>query len=138
MSHERDPFATRPIFLGLAALAVLLVLGWAIPTWLEVRLVEERERTLPPVNPLAEQYGRTVPPAPRLQVNPDRDIEMLRAAERARLESYGWVDRPGGIAHIPIERAMALFSSRRSPNGEPDAKENAPRTNAPRAPEGAT
>jgi hypothetical protein len=31
-----------------------------------------------------------------------------RAARLERLGSYGWVDRGGGVAHIPIERAMEL------------------------------
>jgi hypothetical protein len=32
----------------------------------------------------------------------------LRAAQRAELESYGWVDRDAGIAQIPIDRAIDL------------------------------
>jgi hypothetical protein len=31
-----------------------------------------------------------------------------RRVEEARLHAYGWVDRGRGIAHIPIERAMAI------------------------------
>ncbi|MDG2307206.1 MAG: hypothetical protein P8R42_21660 [Candidatus Binatia bacterium] len=110
MSHERDAIAARPIYIGLGALLLLVVLGWAIPTWLEVRLVDERTAKLPPANPLTEVYGRKVPPAPRLQVNPDRDIAALRAAERERLDHYGWLDRATGRAHIPIERAMELLA----------------------------
>jgi hypothetical protein len=29
-----------------------------------------------------------------------------RARQRQRLESFGWVDKEKGIAHIPIDRAM--------------------------------
>jgi len=115
MSHERDVLSPRPVFLGLGALVVLLILGWAIPTWLEVQMVERRAEALPPANPLSAAYGRTVPPAPRLQVNPDRDIETLRAAEHEQLTSYGWVDRRAGVAHIPIMRAMELLADGRSP-----------------------
>lgn len=46
------------------------------------------------------------PPAPRLQSNPQADLRALRAAEDARLSSYGWVDRNKGVVHIPIEEAM--------------------------------
>lgn len=37
----------------------------------------------------------------------------LREQEEAReqLEGWGWVDEPGGIVRIPIERAMELISS---------------------------
>ena len=114
MKHERDPFVSRPIFLGLGALLALLVLGWAVPTWMQVEMEERRSAELPAANPLTRIYGRVLPPAPRLQVNPDRDIEQLRAAEAERLSTYGWVDRGEGIAHIPVERAMALLAGSES------------------------
>ena len=34
---------------------------------------------------------------------------VWREAARRRLESYGWVDRQKGIAHVPIERAMDMI-----------------------------
>jgi len=37
-----------------------------------------------------------------------RDGEDLRDAQRRELESWGWVDRDAGVAHIPIDRAMDL------------------------------
>jgi hypothetical protein len=43
-----------------------------------------------------------------------------RRAEEARLEVYGWVDRRQGIAHIPIEEAMALIVSENRPDGGPE------------------
>ncbi len=112
MKHERDVFAARPIFLGLAALALTVLLGWAIPTWLQAGLVARRQESLPAANPLSAAFGRKVPPSPRLQVNPDRDIAAYRAAQAARLNGYGWVDRRDGIVHIPIERAMAIVADR--------------------------
>jgi hypothetical protein len=30
----------------------------------------------------------------------------LKAEQKRRLESYGWVDRNRGVVHLPIERAM--------------------------------
>ncbi len=48
------------------------------------------------------------PPAPRLQTAPRIDLGETEAHVRAQLNSYGWVDRAQGIAHIPIDRAMAL------------------------------
>lgn len=36
-----------------------------------------------------------------------RAIE-LKASQKQRLSSYGWVDRKAGVAHIPIERAMEI------------------------------
>lgn len=53
-----------------------------------------------------------VPPAPRLQVHAVRHWKDFEAAENARLESYGWMDRSAGVVHVPIERAMELIAQR--------------------------
>ena len=58
--------------------------------------------------PLAVGQSR-VPPAPTLQNQPFQDIFMLRQSESARLGGYGWVDKEGGIARIPIDRAMEVM-----------------------------
>jgi hypothetical protein len=50
---------------------------------------------------------------PHLQTHPQSDLETLRRHKQAVLESYGWVDRDKGIAHIPITRAMALMAERK-------------------------
>jgi hypothetical protein len=50
------------------------------------------------------------PPAPRLQARPREDLQNYLKKERARLESYGWVDRRADVARIPIERAMELVA----------------------------
>lgn len=55
------------------------------------------------------------PPAPNLQTQPLQDIYLLRKGEAAKLESYGWVDKEGGIVRIPIDRAMALTAERGLP-----------------------
>lgn len=52
-----------------------------------------------------------VPPEPRLQPHPQRDLAALRRRERAALNADGWVDREAGIATIPIERAMTLLAA---------------------------
>ena len=44
----------------------------------------------------------------RLQEDPGRDMAKMRQDVGRRLESYGWVDEEGGIAHIPIDRAMRI------------------------------
>lgn len=55
------------------------------------------------------------PPSPRLQIDRHADLEELRAAELARLSSYGWNERAGGVVHVPIERAMQLTADRGLP-----------------------
>ena len=55
------------------------------------------------------------PPAPRLQVDPAADLMRLRTEENARLTTYGWIDRKGQVAHIPISRAIELLGQRGLP-----------------------
>ena len=65
----------------------------------------ERSQSLgPPASPFADV--RTLPPAPRLQVEPRLDLEHLRAREDQLLNSYGWVDPRAGVVRMPIDRAM--------------------------------
>ena len=49
-----------------------------------------------------------VPPEPHLQTNELSDLSEKLEDERYLLNHYGWVNHQQGIAHIPIERAMAL------------------------------
>jgi hypothetical protein len=62
------------------------------------------------------ERNRQMPPAPRLQVAPRADLAALRSAETRQLNSYGWIDRDRGIAHIPIHRAMELLVQRGLPD----------------------
>jgi cell division protein FtsN len=67
-----------------------------------------------------------LPPQPRLQVDPKRELEEVRAKEDQHLDGYAWVDQQNGIAQIPIDRAMVLWVKNYSPT--------APVTNAAPAP----
>jgi hypothetical protein len=46
-------------------------------------------------------------------------VAQWRDQAEARLNSYGWVDKEGGVARIPIERAMAVVAEQGLPAGEP-------------------
>jgi len=69
------------------------------------------------IYPDAKDLGRIPdelpqPPPPRLQVMPQTDLDRLRAREERQLSEFGWVDRHGQIARIPIEEAMKLIAGR--------------------------
>jgi hypothetical protein len=81
------------------------------------------------------------PPAPRLQVQPFKDVWELKNSQRGALNSYGWVDKATGVVHIPIERAMQITLERglpvrdtepASPTGMVIQDSSAGRTAAPR------
>ena len=70
-----------------------------------------------------------LPPLPRLQTNPLRDLQAVRAVEDSHLDRYAWIDRDHGVAQIPIDRAMMLWAK------DYAATPLAPTTNAAPAPE---
>ena len=65
----------------------------------------------PAVKP-GEPQHLSAPPGPNLQTQPFRDVYELRAAENKKLTEYGWVDKDGGVTHIPVERAMEVMLQR--------------------------
>ncbi|HMK31536.1 MAG TPA: hypothetical protein VK473_17770 [Terriglobales bacterium] len=99
--------------LGLMTLAMVLV-AWGVLIFLNHAVTEQRAETAPPpLTTIPQEVRRGDPalnfPEPRLEKDERTDIGKLRAANEARLNSYGWVDEKAGIAHIPIERAMDLI-----------------------------
>lgn len=64
--------------------------------------------------PLAVGQAK-VPPSPRLQTQPFKDIYLLHRAENEKLESYGWMDKEAGVTRIPIDRAIDVLLERGIP-----------------------
>ena len=87
---------------GVTILA-LLVMWWMSDSFKR----EEQAKDAAP-SPLAEAQLDPIPPGPRLQPAPPRDMDELRARDREALTTYGWVDKPGGIARIPVDRAIQI------------------------------
>lgn len=66
-------------------------------------------------------------PKPNLDTDDDHAGRTdLYAAQAAQLNSYGWVDRTNGVAHIPIDRAMDLISQRGLPTETNAAEKESP------------
>jgi hypothetical protein len=64
-------------------------------------------------------HPHPVAPAPRLQTNPALDLAQYEAAQQSKLKTYGWIDKPAGIIHIPIARATDLILERGLPTRGP-------------------
>lgn len=90
--------------------AVSMVLVVVLFRGLEKRAERTDEKTLAAAG--TERRSDAPPPVPRLQVYPVAHWRDFQAAERRRLETYGWMDRSSGAVHIPIERAMELVAER--------------------------
>jgi hypothetical protein len=54
-------------------------------------------------------------PFPREQPSPADELKAFQAQASAELNSYGWIDRKGGVVRIPISRAMELIAERGLP-----------------------
>jgi hypothetical protein len=93
---------------GLFALLLTLILCVMYVLW---RHVHSWTLTMP---------AQVVPPAPRLQADPPADRATQYRLQAQRLESYGWNDADHRVAHIPIERAMALLAQHEPGSGQPD------------------
>ena len=105
--------------------------GYKFALWLTVAMIisvfivygtfwffEGREKSaneLAQKYPLAASQPRREPPTPNLQKQPFKDVYQLRDAETKKLTEYGWVDKDGGVTHIPIDRAMEVMLQRGFP-----------------------
>src|SRR5687767_4534886 len=105
-------------------------IGYKFALWLAVAMVlsfgivygafwffERQERAANTATerfPLAKDYTRPTP-TPALQTQPFRDLYMLREEEAKKLQSYGWVDKEGGVTRIPVDRAMEVMLQRGLP-----------------------
>ena len=101
-------------FAGWLAAAMLLSIAIVYGTFF---FFEGRHKA---VDVAAQKYPLSVglpkqPPAPNLQNQPFKDIYNLRHSENEKLTTYGWVDQEGGIARIPIDRAMEVMLQRGFP-----------------------
>jgi hypothetical protein len=65
--------------------------------------------------PLVDSHVFKNPPLPNLQKQPFKDVYHLRDEENKKLAGYGWVDKDGGVTHIPIDRAMEVMLQRGFP-----------------------
>jgi len=52
------------------------------------------------------------PPEPRLQIDPQQDLQKYLRGQQEILQSYGWQSRDEGRVRIPIDRAMQLVVER--------------------------
>jgi hypothetical protein len=57
------------------------------------------------------------PGLPMLQAAPQPDLAAYRAEKQQALHGLGWVDAASGVAHVPIETAMALQAARAASAG---------------------
>src|SRR5262249_29331385 len=82
---------------------VVTVFATAIMWWMSIAFKHEEEAMDHAPSPIPEARLDSIPPGPRLQASPPRDMDELRAHDRQVLTSYGWIDQAHGVAHIPVD-----------------------------------
>ena len=120
--HEKSDAKIRPLVeSGIVLVALCAVSFWSmiyLHHWLQDYELKK------------ESFGnalttaREIPPAPLLETAPHMPVNWseashlekqpfkssslgdFRSEEKERLNSYGWIDEPGKIVHIPIQQAM--------------------------------
>jgi hypothetical protein len=105
--HEERDVRLRPLLLAAGGVAIFAGAALLTMVWLFNYLARPAVQPDRP-SPLLERGH--LPPEPRLQVSPRRDLQVMWADEESVLGSYGWVDRQAGIVRIPISRAMELLT----------------------------
>jgi len=66
-------------------------------------------------SPMVSETARTLPPSPRLQVQPHLELAEYCTAQQQKVNSYSWINQQAGIVHIPVDRAMDLILERGLP-----------------------
>lgn len=92
--------------------------SWLIGIWIVVGLLyflfsylaHERAVNSPPPLPI-EAHGNPLPPEPRLQPSPHKDLQRMLAREDWELSHYYWIDKAKGKVAIPIERAIDILAA---------------------------
>jgi hypothetical protein len=98
--------------IGLLIACMVTVFGM----WVLFEYFAGREDKVNPAVPhMMEAEKPQLPPLPRLQPDPPKELKDMRANEEMLLNSYGWVDQSKGIAHIPIDQAMNVVAQKGLP-----------------------
>jgi hypothetical protein len=127
---EREDWNAGTVYAFLIGLIVVCVLVFLFLRGMYAFLDARSRASQPEQNPLVISTGplernlprskvqeqiKTTFPDPRLEENERQEINQFRTGEEETLNSYGWVNQPAGVVHIPIERAMELVAQRGLP-----------------------
>jgi len=128
MSERLDHELNLKAIAGFAVGLLVVLAASSFGLWYFSKALRSYEVSQDPPPPaLAAARAPYLPPEPRLQTDPEGELETLRATEDAVLEGYAWVDEANGIARVPIERAITLMVG----DGRPPTLAPAPADAAP-------
>jgi hypothetical protein len=126
---EHEDLGTRGVFAFMIGLAVIGIVIYFIIVGMYSFLDKYERSQMATASPLDTSKGamsRVVTQADMDKTFKDNGAPMLETNERGQfrdflvnqenqLSSYGWIDEKGGVARIPIQRAMELVVQRGLP-----------------------
>lgn len=115
--YETSDAEVKPVLGFLLGLAVLMIVVMGLMALLFNSLESHFNREQVASTPLLDTAQ--IPPGPRLQATPAKELTEVKEWETQMLESYEWIDQDTGVFRIPIERAIDIIAE----NGLP-AREN--------------
>ena len=125
-AYETRDVKIRPLVVFVAGLTIVGIFTYLV-VFLMFRLfsgqAQRQDAQVAPSTqsrPAPATGEERLPPEPRIQANPGADMQRLREQEEAILTTYGWVDRPAGIARVPIDVAMSQVLEEGLPVRQPD------------------
>lgn len=119
-THETTDVNVRRIAFFGGLLVVGLVVVFIAMTLLQYSVVGLPARLAQPPS-YTTAPNVQLPPQPRFEEVPGRNLATLKAQQENLLGSYGWMDAKQGIVRIPITRAMELLVTRGFPVRPEDA-----------------
>lgn len=108
--YDRDLNLKGILGFSLGVLGAILVASAAM-WYASVVLRDQLVGSDPEPSIIPEARQDYEPPGPRLQDDPEAELEALRADEEQVLTGYQWVDEGAGVARVPVERAMAILAA---------------------------
>ena len=126
MSERLDSELNAKAIAGFGIGLILVTAASAVGVWYFSKFLRSYEAAQDPAPPALEAARAPYqPPGPRLQTDPEGELETLREEEDAILEGYAWIDEASGVARVPIERAITLMvGDERPPDIETQAATN--------------
>lgn len=118
-------FIASFVIVGLALHVVLYFILGGI-----VKHVRQNERKPPVIGmPLPDDLDQPLQPSPGHPTLPWQDLAAMKAAQEARLHSYGRIPNDPAHARIPIDRAMELLLQSGALKQKPNAADTQPYIN---------
>jgi hypothetical protein len=112
--HESTTMDPKVLVISAGALIATVVVCQLVLAWWMGRFNRDEER-IKALYPARQDIPVDKFPQPRLQETPPVDLVGILREEKARVSTYGWVDKKAGVARIPVDRAMDILAEKGLP-----------------------